>query len=321
MESNKDALLLDAERSDESKKTKGLKVAAPEQNSTDKDPRLLIREDPFGGKKTQMAFPEKLMCILNNSAFHKVIFWSDEGDAFCVLPDLFTEYVLGPYFQGSKFQSFTRKLNRFSFKRIIGDTRFPSDSIAFEHKLFIRGKPELLVGIKVGSRSTTSQSMSKKRSSLKDSQEPSPNVLGDCQSMPALSFDARISTPETSLIMPQHSASAFDMLQQNYLQRIRMSELLHQVQQNNNNNVSLANLQTANLHALLLQNTAAPDYRQSLPQNGNLLRPILPTNTDLTRLLSQNQGEGATSATQMTNNDSQVLFRDYLQQRFNGRGS
>jgi HSF-type DNA-binding len=58
-----------------------------------------------------MTFPENLMTLLQGSAVTSVMWWLPEGDCFCFLPETFGQ-VLSKHFHGTKFESFTRKLNR-----------------------------------------------------------------------------------------------------------------------------------------------------------------------------------------------------------------
>lgn len=90
-----------------------------------------------------MSFPEKIMMLLNKELASDAMWWLPDGDAFCILPAPFTEKVLDKHFQGTKFESFTRKLNRWGFKRV-ADDGIPSNAIAFYHNLFHKDKPELL---------------------------------------------------------------------------------------------------------------------------------------------------------------------------------
>jgi hypothetical protein len=294
------------------------------------------RKDPFGGKKVEMTFPAKLMCILEDPDFQSCIYWSDEGEAFCVHPNLFTEKVLGPYFQGSKFHSFTRKLNRFQFKRIIGDARFPPDAFAFQHKLFVRGNPELLAGMKEGSRSASSESASsKKRGILKNAQEPLTRVITGASTLqPSAAAASLDSSTGSGVNMPltnvnsalaqehqQHYAgrplSALEMLQQNQLQ-----SLLH-IQQHNTQHSAFPVLTGPNLEAFLRptnpNNTAHADYRQNLPPNqiGGQRPLLLPTDADILRLLSTNQPTGNSSTSDVSGSNDALL--NYLQQQFNNR--
>jgi hypothetical protein len=57
-------------------------------------------------------FPGRLMDLLNQNVAKDAMWWLENGDGFCVVPKPFTEQVLNTYFQGTKFESFTRKLNR-----------------------------------------------------------------------------------------------------------------------------------------------------------------------------------------------------------------
>lgn len=58
-----------------------------------------------------MFFPEKIMRLLDNGQESQSMWWLTEGDAFCFIPTNF-DVVLDKHFQGTKFESFTRKLNR-----------------------------------------------------------------------------------------------------------------------------------------------------------------------------------------------------------------
>jgi hypothetical protein len=98
-----------------------------------------------------MNFPEKIMRILSFSEFAHVIRWNPEGTEFCIFPQSFSETVLEPHFQGTKFQSFTRKLNRFGFKRILDEDRYPKGTFAYHHDCFQRGREDLLRFIEIDS--------------------------------------------------------------------------------------------------------------------------------------------------------------------------
>ncbi|GAX12573.1 hypothetical protein FisN_13Lh025 [Fistulifera solaris] len=106
---------------------------------------------PFGSEKTQMTFPEKIMRILSFPEFDHVIRWNAEGTEFSIVLDSFTETVLEPHFQGTKFQSFTRKLNRWGFKRILDEDRYPKGTFAYRHEYFQRGKEDLVKKMEIDS--------------------------------------------------------------------------------------------------------------------------------------------------------------------------
>lgn len=59
-----------------------------------------------------LPFPEKLMALLDGNKVSDAMWWLPDGDAFCLIPVVFAEKVLDRHFQGTKFESFTRKLNR-----------------------------------------------------------------------------------------------------------------------------------------------------------------------------------------------------------------
>ena len=57
-------------------------------------------------------FPERLMDLLEKQVAKDAMWFLSGGDAFAIVPKLFSEQVLDKFFQGTKFESFTRKLNR-----------------------------------------------------------------------------------------------------------------------------------------------------------------------------------------------------------------
>jgi hypothetical protein len=67
-------------------------------------------DDPL--EKSHNTFPEKLMDLLEEESAKDVMWWLPGGDAFTIVPKNFSENVLDKFFQGTKFESFTRKLNR-----------------------------------------------------------------------------------------------------------------------------------------------------------------------------------------------------------------
>jgi len=61
---------------------------------------------------TLLNFPERLMDLLEKGVAKDAMWFLSRGDGFAVVPKLFSEQVLDKFFQGSKYESFTRKLNR-----------------------------------------------------------------------------------------------------------------------------------------------------------------------------------------------------------------
>jgi len=101
------------------------------------------------GPVRRATFPEKLMEVLNSSEAKNAISWLPNGNSFVILsPNLLTNNILPKHFKEAKFESFTRKLNRWGFKRISADN-FPND-LAYFHHLFQRDFPQLCHGMSGG---------------------------------------------------------------------------------------------------------------------------------------------------------------------------
>jgi hypothetical protein len=96
-----------------------------------------------GSKSNLMTFPEQLMQIIYSQEFGDSIWWNSPGDGFFLVPKKFTEKVVKKFFQGTKFESFTRKLNRWGFKRVMKGGS-PAGVLMYHHDLFQSDKPELL---------------------------------------------------------------------------------------------------------------------------------------------------------------------------------
>lgn len=63
-------------------------------------------------EKAHFSFPERLFELLEEEKEKDALWWLSDGDAFAIVPKVFPDQVLNKYFQGTKFESFTRKLNR-----------------------------------------------------------------------------------------------------------------------------------------------------------------------------------------------------------------
>jgi hypothetical protein len=94
-------------------------------------------------------FPDKLMDLLNSGDFTSSMSWLADGSGFSLHPEVFMKDILPKHFEGTKFESFTRKLNRWGFKRIAGEDA-PEDTFAYSHHLFKRDCPELCGGMSGG---------------------------------------------------------------------------------------------------------------------------------------------------------------------------
>ena len=82
--------------------TAGGELAKP---NVDKNGIPIVAEDG-------VTFPERLMELITNETDKEALWWLPGGNAFCINSKKFTKTILANNFQGSKFESFTRKLAR-----------------------------------------------------------------------------------------------------------------------------------------------------------------------------------------------------------------
>ena len=59
-----------------------------------------------------VTFPERLMELIMNETDKEALWWLPDGNSFCINSKQFSKTILANNFQGSKFESFTRKLGR-----------------------------------------------------------------------------------------------------------------------------------------------------------------------------------------------------------------
>jgi len=92
-------------------------------------------------KKACTTFPEKLHKMLSNPQFSHIIAWMPHGRAFKILnKKLLMEEAAPTYFYQSKFQSFTRQLNGWGFKRLY---KSGANFGCYYHECFLFNLPEL----------------------------------------------------------------------------------------------------------------------------------------------------------------------------------
>lgn len=93
-------------------------------------------------KQPTPAFLEKLFDILeDNRSYSHLIAWQPDGNSFIIKKvNEFSEIVLPRYFKHSNIQSYIRQLNMYGFSK----TRHDSNHHEFTHKLFQRGRRDLL---------------------------------------------------------------------------------------------------------------------------------------------------------------------------------
>merc|ERR1719159_734982 len=111
-------------------------IVGNEDNSINmKASRRLSRKVEEEEEEVPMTFPQRLMEILSNEENADIISWLPHGRGFMIYQKKrFASEIMPKYFKKSKFTSFTRKLNRWSFTRI---TRGPETG-AYYHEFFQR---------------------------------------------------------------------------------------------------------------------------------------------------------------------------------------
>lgn len=91
-------------------------------------------------RKKATRFPVKLMQMLSAGQFEHIISWTPDGLSFVVKkPSLLVDEVLPLYFKEVKYTSFTRKLHRWGFVKILRGKELS----AYLHKNFQRGNLRL----------------------------------------------------------------------------------------------------------------------------------------------------------------------------------
>lgn len=92
-------------------------------------------------RRRKANFAEKLHAILSNQACRHAIAWLPSGRSFSIVDQTeFTKTVLPKHFREAKFESFSRRLKRWGFRKVY--TTGMAQSI-FSHDLFHRDHPEL----------------------------------------------------------------------------------------------------------------------------------------------------------------------------------
>jgi hypothetical protein len=100
------------------------------------------KREASASKPRTYTFPEKMMHLLDSKEEKESMCWLPDGRSFAIIPGNFAQKVLPKYFDGTKFESFTRKLNRWGFKRVTDDEDAPG-TFTYHHPLFRRGLPSL----------------------------------------------------------------------------------------------------------------------------------------------------------------------------------
>ena len=120
--------------------------------STDSKEKATLTMNDFVDITTaHYTFPERLMELLEDKSVEEALWWLPGGTAFCIRPKRFYDVVLARHFQGTKLESFTRKLNRWGFRRL-ASTSILQSTVAYYNKNFQRHQPELLKNMRSGNK-------------------------------------------------------------------------------------------------------------------------------------------------------------------------
>ncbi|CAB9496268.1 expressed unknown protein [Seminavis robusta] len=90
----------------------------------------------------------KLMKLLDEEAAPDALWWLD-SQIFAVEPKYFQTQVLDPHFRGTKYASFLRTMHKMGFARLSRRFDLPKGVVAYACELFQKGKPEMLLKIKM----------------------------------------------------------------------------------------------------------------------------------------------------------------------------
>ena len=86
-------------------------------------------------------FAEKLHSVLSNKDCRHAIAWLPSGRSFCITDqEEFVKNILPKYFREAKFESFSRRLKRWGFRKVYTTGL---SQIIFSHDLFHRDNPQL----------------------------------------------------------------------------------------------------------------------------------------------------------------------------------
>lgn len=97
----------------------------------------------------QLTFPERLMQLINESIAPGHVGWIATEEAISFKTDGFQEHVLDHFFQGLKYDSFVRKLNRWGFRRVTSEGVQPG-FVAYYHNSFRKDEQQLLRSMGIG---------------------------------------------------------------------------------------------------------------------------------------------------------------------------
>lgn len=97
-------------------------------------------------------FPAKLRQVLDDEANNDVIWWGPKRDTIWISISKFKKNCLETFFGGTKYESFTRKLNRWGFRRVKDSQVPPADVAVYRNEFFKEDEPELMKKMKICTR-------------------------------------------------------------------------------------------------------------------------------------------------------------------------
>lgn len=119
---------------------KSLQVKPPSGNIFDMNEQRAFKSERKHRVVRTATFAMKLMSVMENKTYRHFVSWIDDGNSFIILDqDMFTRCVLPSEFKTAKYESFTRKLYRWGFRRVANSMK----DRAFYHPLFLRNHPRL----------------------------------------------------------------------------------------------------------------------------------------------------------------------------------
>ena len=89
-------------------------------------------------------FAEKLHALLSAPIYNSILRWNLKGDAFGIYDQAeFVDIIMSKHFQGAKFDSFTRRMRRWGFRRAESAEDKLRGLAIYKCKFFLRENPEL----------------------------------------------------------------------------------------------------------------------------------------------------------------------------------
>jgi len=229
------------------------------------DPRSTLDDQNSKSSKKKASnapFPQQLFCILSKEAYADIISWLPHGKAFIVHDKKrFVEVVSPNYFKETRFESFTRKLNRWCFVRI---SKGPETG-AFQHELFSRDdalKCSKIRCQKKYERKTPRSGISKKKNIMSPKE-----ATNEAISLPNKDKQASIKSAS-----PTPSSGSLDVIMKAQMEQMQRSYLLNyislkqQYDQRLKSEMCLkAQLSSHHEHKIQVLNYLSKKQRKSIP--------------------------------------------------------